>query len=195
MQRKTLVLVLILGALGGLAPAVAAPAGAAAPSAAAFATELEAVVAASGAVNARSIREDREFLGAVLRRGNDFHYSVAPGTRRRGPDPGPAGRAGRLRAGRALAHPRRGGPRAPVFLHRRCGPGGQHREAAVPGGLHGGAPGTAAGGSPAIGRAARRLGLPGRPGYARGEQLSPQDGERVHIPTRTEPALAVAVSN
>ena len=43
--------------------------------------------------------------------------------------------------------------------------------------------------------AARRLGLPGRSGYARGEQLRRADGEPVRIPTRTGPALAAAVSN
>ncbi len=69
-------LVLAAGLAAGPGSVAAAPAG---PSAERFATELEAVVAATSAVNARSIREDREYLGAVLRRGTGFHYSVAPG--------------------------------------------------------------------------------------------------------------------
>jgi hypothetical protein len=194
-QRKTLILVLILGVVGGLAPAIAHPTGAAAPSAAAFATELEAVIAASGAVNPRSVREDREFLGAVLRRGDDFHYSVVPGH---------AG-ADRIRARLAvpdgfelvaLWHTHgAAAPERRFFSHidaNLVSSTGKPLYLADYTGalrvLRPGAPRLSAG-------AARRLGLPRRPGYARGEQLRRQDGELVHIPTRTEPALAATVRN
>lgn len=195
MQRTTLVLVLILGALGALAPAVAAPVAASRPSEVAFATELEAVVAASGAVNARSIREDREFLGAVLRRGNDFHYSVVPG------------RAGADRIRARLAVP--DGFELVALWHTH-GAAAHERQyfSLVDADLvastgkplyladYTGALRVLKPGAPRLSAsAARQLGLPGRPGYARGEQLRRLDGELVHIPTRTEPALAAAVSN
>ena len=80
MQGQAVILGLVFWAVSGLASAGIQSAGdGAAPSAAAFSTELDAVIAASAAVNARSIREDREFLGAVLRRGSDYHYSLVPG--------------------------------------------------------------------------------------------------------------------
>jgi hypothetical protein len=191
-QRISLVLVLILWAIGGLARAAGAPA--AAPSAAAFDSELDAVIAASAAVNARSIREDREFLGAVLRRGDDFHYSVVPGH---------AG-ADRIRA--RLAVP--AGFELVAFWHTHgaAAPGRQFFSA-VDGELvastgkalyladYTGALRVLRPGAPRLSAtAARQLGLPRRPGYARGEQLR-LDGELVHIPTRADPALAAAVSN
>lgn len=195
MQRKTLVLVLILGALGGLAPAFAAPTAAAAPSTVAFATELDAVIAASGAVNARSIREDREFLGAVLRRGTDFHYSVVPG------------HAGADRIRVRLAVPAGFELVALWHTHGAAAPGRQYFsrvDADLVAGTgkplyladHTGALRVLRPGAPRLSAGqARRLGLPGRPGFARGEQLRRQDGDRVHIPTRTEPALAAVVRN
>ena len=45
----------------------------------AYEGELEAVIAASQLYNPRSIEEDREYMGAVLQKGNDYHYTVAPG--------------------------------------------------------------------------------------------------------------------
>ncbi|MBL8202133.1 MAG: DUF4329 domain-containing protein [Chromatiales bacterium] len=162
---------------------------------AAYASALEAVVAASSAVNARSIREDREFIGAVLRRGADFHYSVAPG------------HAGVDRIQARLAIPagfelvalwHTHGAAAPerVYFSRvdadLVTSTGKPLYLADPTGalrvLAPGAPRLTA-------MAARRLGLPHRPGFAAGEQVRRPDGDPVHIPTGTEPALAVAVSN
>lgn len=190
-----MVLVLILGAVGGPSPgAAAAPAGAL-PSEVAFATELEAVIAASGEVNARSIREDREFLGAVLRRGADFHYSVVPGH---------AG-ADRIRA--RLAVPDGFELVALWHTHGAAAPERRFfsvvdaelvRKTGRPLYLadHTGALRVLKPGAPRLtAMAARRLGLPGRPGYAEGERLRWLDGELVHIPTRDEPALATVVSN
>lgn len=193
MQWKTPLLVLVLWAIGGLARAAGAPA--AAPSAAAFASELDAVIAASAAVNARSIREDREFLGAVLRRGGDFHYSVVPGH---------AG-ADRIRA--RLAVP--AGFELVALWHTHGAAAPERRYfSRVDADLvastgkplyladYTGALRVLKPGAPRLSAtAARQLGLPRRPGYAAGEQLRRLDGELVHIPTRTEPARAAAVSN
>ncbi len=45
----------------------------------AYQGELEAVIAASQRFNPRSIEEDREYMGAILQKGGDYHYTVAPG--------------------------------------------------------------------------------------------------------------------
>lgn len=70
---------LTAGVVAGPALAAVAPAGL---SPARFGSELDAVIAATSAVNAQSIREDREYLGAILRQGGEYHYSVAPGQAR-----------------------------------------------------------------------------------------------------------------
>ena len=45
----------------------------------AYEGELEAVIAASQRFNPQSIEEDREYMGAILQKGSDYHYTVAPG--------------------------------------------------------------------------------------------------------------------
>ncbi|MEQ1803127.1 MAG: DUF4329 domain-containing protein [Gammaproteobacteria bacterium] len=193
MPRLLLVLMLALGVLPG--PAPAAPGTAAAPSVTAYASELDAAIAASAAVNARSIREDREFLGAVLRRGADFHYSLVPGH---------AG-ADRIRARLAVPD----GFELVALWHTHGGPAPERRYFSIVDAElvartgkplyladYTGALRVLQPGAPRLSAiAARQLGLPGRSGYARGEQLRHLDGELVHIPTRPEPALAMAVSN
>ena len=44
-----------------------------------YSSELEAVVAAAGLYSAVSIREDREFMGAVLRDGDRYAFTVGAG--------------------------------------------------------------------------------------------------------------------
>lgn len=200
MQRLTLISILVLlpvaGAVGG--PAPVPEAGGAQPSVVAFASELDAVIAASAAVNVRSIREDREFLGAVLRRGGDFHYSVVPGH---------AG-ADRIRARLALP----AGFELVALWHTHGAAAPERRYFSVvdadlvartgrPLYLadHTGALRVLRPGAPRLSAiAARRLGLPGRSGFARGEQLRHLDGALVHIPTRMaadRAGLAMAVNN
>lgn len=48
-----------------------------------FDSELEAVRAAANHFNPRSLAEDREYLGAVLRQGDRFTFTVSPGQRGR----------------------------------------------------------------------------------------------------------------
>jgi len=185
---------LVVGSFPG--PARAGDGGpAAGPSSAAFASELDAVIAASAAVNPRSIREDREFLGAVLRRGDDYHYSVVPGH---------AG-ADRIRA--RLAVP--AGFELVALWHTHGAAAPERRffsrvDAALVEGTgkplyladHTGALRVLKPGAPRLtASAARRLGLPGRPGFATGEELRRADGEPVHVPTRHEPGVAAAVRN
>ncbi len=161
---------------------------------AAFGSEVAAVVAAGTGVLGRSRAEDREFLGAVLRRGGDYHYTVVPGV---------AG-ADRIRARLVIpagfelvafwhTHgapaPERGyfsgvdvalvaGTGRPLYL---VDPAGTVRV------LKPGAPRLSA-------RAAGRLGLPGRPGFAAGEVLSGPDGEPLCVPVDV-PALPALVRN
>lgn len=49
------------------------------PSLPLFATELEAVLAASNSFNPRSILEDREYMGTIFRCGGKFGYTVSAG--------------------------------------------------------------------------------------------------------------------
>lgn len=46
-----------------------------------YATPLAAVIAASNQFNPISISEDREYMGAILREGDQYRYSVASGQR------------------------------------------------------------------------------------------------------------------
>ena len=48
-------------------------------SSALFDSELDAVIAATELYNPRSILEDREYMGVILRRGDAYHYTVGPG--------------------------------------------------------------------------------------------------------------------
>lgn len=192
MPRKNLVLIVILWVVSSLAQSATAPAAGATPSVYAYPSEVDAVIAASAAVNARSIREDREFLGAVLRRGSDFHYSVVPGH---------AG-ADRIRARltipdgfelAALWHTH--GAAAPerqffsiVDAQLVARTGKPLYLADYTGALRVLRPG-----APRLSAtAARQLGLPRRSGYARGEEIRRLDGEQVLIPTPTGPAVAVS---
>jgi hypothetical protein len=153
------------------------------------------VIAASSAVNARSVREDREFLGAVLRRGPDYHYSVV------------AGRPGADRIRARLVVP--AGFEVVALWHTHGAPAPERRyfsavDVALVRGT--GKPLYLADGSGGLrvlrpgaprlsAAAARRLGLPGQPGFAAGEQLLGAEGEPVHIPTAEDPVLAAAVRN
>jgi hypothetical protein len=181
---------LVLGlALGGGGDALA---GEASP---AFVSELDAVVAASAEVNPRSIRQDREFMGAVLRRGGDYHYTVTPGH---------AG-ADRIRARLVVPD----GYELVAFWHTHgAAAPGRRFFSTVDAGLvartgkalyvadHTGALRVLKPGARTLSAlAARGLGLPGRSGYATGEEVNTPDGERVRIPTGAEPALAMAVRN
>ncbi len=161
----------------------------------AFASELDAVIAASAAVNARSIREDREFLGAVLRRGDDFHYSVVPGhpgvdrIRVRLTVPDGFQLVALWHTHGAAAPERRYFSSVDADLVARLGKPLYLAD-------HTGTLRVLRPGAPRLNAiAARQLGLPGRSGFARGEELRGLDGEQVRIPTRTGPGLAVAVSN
>ncbi len=194
MQRKTvfLMLVLIWGHSAAWPRQPAPPPGVRRPRWLPTRSELDAVIAASAAVNARSIREDREFLGAVLRRGDDFHYSVVPGH---------AG-ADRIRARLtvpdgfelvALWHTH--GAAAPERRYFSIVDANLVARTGKPLYLadYTGALRVLTPGAPRLSAiAARQLGLPGRSGFARGEQLRRLDGEPVHIPTRTDSALAVS---
>ena len=152
-----------------------------------FSTELEAVVAAARAYNQRSIREDREFLGAILRDGECFTYTVGAG--QRGHD--------RITVGIAVP------PDAEIvaFWHTHGGRRHSHRFfsdvdtrlveqwqkrlylADYTGALKVMAPG-----APTLSRArARHLGLPEQSGYARGRRVNDASGNPIKIARRTRP--------
>jgi hypothetical protein len=71
------ILVRITGAL--LLAGLGAAHGNQSPATQAFATELDAVVAAASYYNPVSVREDREFMGAVLRDGDRYEFTVSAG--------------------------------------------------------------------------------------------------------------------
>ncbi len=165
------------------------------PSTARFASAFDAVVAATSAVNARSIREDREYLGAILRRGADYHYSIAPGE------------AGADRIQVRLTVP---AGFAVVALWHTHGAAAPERRYFSPtdralvetsgvalyladysGALHVLVPG-----APRLAPlAARRLGLGACRDCAVGERVVTVSGAAVRIPTRSAPTVAVAVNN
>lgn len=165
------------------------------PSTARFASAFDAVVAATSAVNARSIREDREYLGAILQRGADYHYSIAPGE------------AGADRIQVRLTVP---AGFAVVALWHTHGAAAPERRYFSPtdralvetsgvalyladysGALHVLVPGT-----PRLAPlAARRLGLGACRDCAVGERVVTASGVAVRIPTRSAPTVAVAVNN
>jgi hypothetical protein len=160
--------------------AVAGPA----PIAQRFGTELEAVVAATGRYNPQSIREDREFMGAILRHDGGYTFTVG------------AGKPGRDRITVAITIPK--GAEVVAFWHTH---GARRRSnryfsnvdpalvdrwqkrfylADYTGFLKVMAPG-----APTLSKIrAHRLGLPARAGYARGEIISDAHGEPVIIATR-----------
>lgn len=174
--------------------AMAAPARAEGP-APVFGTELAAVIAATSAVNPRSVREDREYVGAILRRGDDYRYTTAPGQ---------AG-ADRIRARLevpagwevvALWHTHgAAGPARHVFSRfdgELVAATGKPLYLADPAGalrvLKPGAPRLPS-------RTARALRLPATGGFAAGETLRGPEGEPVHIPTRDDAAAVALVRN
>lgn len=185
-----------LGLAAGLATATATPAATPGePSSVGFATELQAVIAAASAVNAQSIEEDREYLGAILRKGADYHYSWMPGVR--GADriqvrlPVPAGFVVV-----ALWHTHG----APAPERRYFSPTDRALVEATgldlyladfQGELHVLSP-SAPRMSPST---ARRLGLGSCRDCAVGDQVYTAAGEAARIPTRPAPAVAVAVRN
>jgi hypothetical protein len=185
----------ILAALVLVMAATPGPKALAAPSSPSFASELDAVVAASAEANPRSIREDREFIGAVLRRGGDYYYTLAPG------------HAGADRVRVRIAVPE--GHELVAFWHTHgAAASGRRYFSSVDTALvartgkalyltdHTGALRVLRPGARTLSAlAARGLGLPGRAGYATGEDVTAPDGEPVRIPTGAEPALAMAVRN
>jgi len=200
--RSLVPVVLILGSCGVLwqVNAAAAPAARevmmrAAPAGPAYASELDAVIAASSEVNARSIEEDREYIGGILRRGDDFHYSVA------------SGQAGADRIQARLAVP--DGYELVALWHTHGAAAPERRyfsstDAALVARMgkplyladFSGALRVLRPGAPTLSTfAARKRGLGGRAGSAEGERLHGANGELVRIPTRMETAPAMMVSN
>jgi len=149
-----------------------------------FGTELDAVVAASQQYNPQSIREDREFMGAILRQDDRYTFTVG------------AGKPGRDRITVTIIIPP--GARVVAFWHTH----GARRDSKryfsnVDTKLvetqqkrfyladHTGKLKVMAPGSPTLSRTrARHLGLPHRSGYARGKVVSDAQGKPVRIATR-----------
>jgi hypothetical protein len=194
-RARVLVLITLFAGSTVLLPGAGEASPAVAPASRAYASELDAVIAASSASNPQSIREDREFLGAIFRHGDDFHYSVAPG------------HVGADRIQARLAVP--AGYELVAFWHTHG--------AAAPARRYFSATDTALvsvtgkplyladfsgalrilkPGAPTLSRlAALRLGLGHGAGTAKGERLRGPEGALVHIPTRADPVLAITVSN
>jgi len=149
-----------------------------------FGTELDAVVAASQQYNPQSIREDREFMGAILRRDNCYTFTVG------------AGKPGHDRISVVIKIP--AGDEVVAFWHTH----GERRDSNryfsnVDTKLvettqkrfyladHTGLLKVMAPGAPTLSRIrARQLGLPHRTGYARGNIVSDEQGKPVRIATR-----------
>jgi len=154
------------------------------PAPARFRTELEAVVSAAGHYNPRSIREDREFMGAILRRDDCYTYTVG------------AGEPGHDRITVRIEIPV--GAEVVAFWHTHGGKQHRHRYfsavdtalveawqkrfylADFTGRLKVMAPG-----APRLSpQRARKLRLPAGSGYARGRILSDAQGKPIRIATR-----------
>ncbi len=175
------------GATLAMLLALATPgfAAAQAPAEALFDSELAAVIAATGDVNARSVREDREFLGAIFRRDGAYSYSVAPG------------QAGRDRIRVRVAIP--AGAEVVAFWHTHGGPApGRQYFSAVDAALveqtgmplyladHSGALRVLRPGDPVLSAfEARRRGLGTGAGFAAGERVRSDAGQPVRIPVRS----------
>lgn len=163
---------------------IAAAAPAAPPDSQWFASELAAVVSATRHYNPQSIREDREFMGAILRHDDCYTFTVDAGER------------GRDRVSVRIVVP--AGAEIVAFWHTH---GARHHSrryfsdvdtalvdswqkrfylADYTGTLKVIAPGM-----PTLSRyRARRLGLPPRAGYARGDVVSDASGAPIRIATR-----------
>ena len=162
------------------APAVAEPA----PHSAKFATELDAVIAATRQYNLQSSREDREFMGAILRHGNNYSFTVG------------AGEPSRDRITVSITVP--AGARIVAFWHTHGARRYSNRYFSnVDTALvetwqkrlyladHTGLLKVMVPGAPTLSRIrARRLGLPSQAGFARGAIVSDSRGEPVRIATR-----------
>jgi hypothetical protein len=152
-----------------------------------FRSELDAVVSAAQHYNPLSIREDREFMGAILRR--DDHYTFTVG----------AGAPGADRVSVRIVVPE--GYELVAFWHTHGAAHHVHRYfshidtalvrkwqkrfylADYTGTLKVMAPGAAT----LSQHRARRLGLPPRSGYARGDVVADDDGAPIRIATRSRP--------
>ncbi|MFQ5634780.1 MAG: DUF4329 domain-containing protein [Gammaproteobacteria bacterium] len=149
-----------------------------------FGTELDAVIAAARTYNPQSVREDREFMGAILRAGDCYTFTVG------------AGRPGRDLVTVRITVP--ADAEVVAFWHTH----GARRDSnqyfsdidtalveawQKPFYLadHTGSLKVMAPGAPTLssGRAFR-LGLPRRPGYARGAVITNAHGNPVRIATR-----------
>lgn len=152
-----------------------------------FDSELAAVVTAARQYNPRSIREDREFMGAILRRGERYTFTVG------------AGQAGRDRITVRVSVP--AGSELVAFWHTHGAANHSNRYfSAVDTALaHAwqkrfyladftGLLKVFAPGARTLSRhRAQRLGLPSQDGYARGDVVSDEAGRPVKIATRTLP--------
>jgi len=149
-----------------------------------FGTELDAVVAASQRFNPQSIREDREFMGAILRQDDCYTFTVG------------AGEPGRDQITITIKIPT--GARVVAFWHTHGARRDSNRYFSnVDTELvetwqkrfyladHTGMLKVMAPGAPTPSRLlARRLGLPNRSGYARGKIVNDARGKPVRIATR-----------
>ncbi len=154
-----------------------------APGVRSFATELDAVVAATSQYNPVSIREDREFMGAVLHDGECYEFTVSAG------EPG----RDKIRA----RIPVRPGTDIVAFWHTHGAhaPSNEYfsdldtrlvKRWQKPFYLadHTGVLKVMAPGSRTLSALrARRLGLPAGAGYATGEVVTDADGQAVRIVT------------
>lgn len=149
-----------------------------------FESELDAVVAASQQYNPQSITEDREFMGAILQQDNCYTFTVG------------AGKPGRDRITVTIKIPP--GAKVVAFWHTHGARQNRHRYFSdVDTDLvktsqkrfyladHTGRLKVMAPGASTISKyRARRLGLPQRAGYARGEIVKDSQGKPVTIATR-----------
>ncbi len=149
-----------------------------------FHSELEAVVAAAQHYNARSIREDREFLGAILSDGDSYTFTVG------------AGRPRQDRITLRIEIP--AGTEVVAFWHTHGAQRSSNRYfsavdtalversqkpfylADFTGMLKVMTPGA----KTLSGPRARRLGLPARSGYAKGAVITDTAGQPIRIATR-----------
>lgn len=149
-----------------------------------FRSELEAAVAAARQYNPRSIREDREFLGAILSDGDRYTFTVD------------AGRPRQDRITVRIEVP--AGTEVVAFWHTHGARRHSNRyfsavDTALVENLQKrfyladftGTLKVMAPGAPTLSRVrARRLGLPARSGYARGDVITDRGGQPIRIATR-----------
>jgi hypothetical protein len=149
-----------------------------------FQSELEAVIAALNSFNPDSVREDREYMGAIFREGDRYGYSVV------------AGRRGRDRISLRVAGSE--WERVSAFWHTHGGMRSENRYFSAEDtelvdtykkplylGDYTGYLKRFAPGDRKLSRfAALRLGLPNRPGAAIGELLRDENARLIRIETR-----------